>query len=67
MDLKNVAYEHTGGQRGWAGDMPFVFLDNGKLRAAGWKPSMGSKKAVFAAAKEMLAVQSIEDKHRKHY
>ena len=67
MGLSGVEYEHTGGERGWTGDMPFVFLDNRKLRSAGWKPSMDSKQAVFKAAKEMLAAQSIEDKHRKHY
>ena len=67
MGLANVKYEHTGGERGWKGDMPFVFLDNKKLKACGWKPSMGSKQAVLRAAKEMLAAQSIEDKHKEHF
>jgi UDP-glucose 4-epimerase len=67
MGLSGVEYEHTGGERGWKGDMPFVFLDNSKLKKTGWKPSMNSQQAVFRAAKEMLAAQSIEDKHRQHY
>jgi len=67
MGLTDVKYEHTGGVRGWTGDMPFVFLDNRKLRATGWKPSMGSKETVFCAAKEMLSAQSISDKHEKHF
>lgn len=67
MGLKGVEYSHTGGERGWTGDMPFVFLDNKKLRATGWKPSMNSLQSVRRAAEEMLAAQSIDDKHKKHF
>lgn len=67
MGLSGVKYSHTGGIRGWTGDMPFVFLDNKKLRALGWKPSMDSRKALRAAAEEMLAAEAIEDKHKQHY
>jgi UDP-glucose 4-epimerase len=67
MGLSGVEYEHTGGKRGWTGDMPFVFLDNRKLRQTGWKPSMGSRQAVRKAAEEMLAARSLEDRHRKHF
>ena len=27
-----------GGDRGWIGDNPFIFLDTRKIRAWGWKP-----------------------------
>ncbi len=67
MGLKGVKYAHTGGVRGWAGDMPFVFLDNRQLRSLGWKPSMNSRQDVRRAAEEMLAAQSIEDKHKQHF
>ncbi|MFA4982703.1 MAG: NAD-dependent epimerase/dehydratase family protein [Candidatus Micrarchaeia archaeon] len=67
MGLKNVEYAHTGGERGWTGDMPFVFLDNRKLRATGWKPALNSRQSVRRAAEEALASQSIEDKHKKHF
>jgi UDP-glucose 4-epimerase len=67
MGLKGVEYLHTGGERGWLGDMPFVFLDNKKLKSAGWKPSLASAQAVFTAAKEMLAAQDMADKHKKHF
>ena len=28
---------HTGGDRGWIGDNPFIFLDTKKIQATGWK------------------------------
>jgi UDP-glucose 4-epimerase len=67
MGLEGVKYEHTGGERGWTGDMPFVFLDNRKLRETGWKPSMNSRQAVRKAAEEMLAAGRLEDKHKQHF
>jgi UDP-glucose 4-epimerase len=30
--------EFTGGERGWVGDNPFIFLDTARIRALGWKP-----------------------------
>lgn len=32
------ALEYSGGDRGWIGDNPFIFLDAGKMRALGWTP-----------------------------
>ena len=30
--------EYTGGNKGWIGDNPFIFLDTKKIQATGWKP-----------------------------
>jgi UDP-glucose 4-epimerase len=30
--------EHTGGDRGWIGDNPFIYLDCSRMRALGWEP-----------------------------
>jgi UDP-glucose 4-epimerase len=38
--------EYTGGDRGWVGDNPFIFLDTGKIRALGWKPKLSIRNAV---------------------
>ena len=32
--------EYTGGNRGWIGDSPFIFLDTQKIRATGWQPRL---------------------------
>ncbi len=32
--------EYTGGDRGWIGDNPFIFLDTAKIRALGWQPKL---------------------------
>jgi UDP-glucose 4-epimerase len=31
---------HKGGDRGWVGDNPFIFLDTRKIQAAGWKSKL---------------------------
>src|SRR5262245_7340011 len=31
---------YTGGERGWIGDSPFIFLDTAKIRSLGWKPKL---------------------------
>jgi UDP-glucose 4-epimerase len=44
-------FEFTGGERGWVGDNPFVFLDVSKALATGWKPRFGIEQAVRATAR----------------
>ena len=34
---------YTGGERGWIGDNPFIFLDCTKIRSLGWKPKYSIK------------------------
>jgi UDP-glucose 4-epimerase len=31
---------YTGGDRGWIGDNPFIFLETKKIQATGWKPRL---------------------------
>jgi UDP-glucose 4-epimerase len=31
---------YTGGERGWVGDSPFIFLDTKRIRATGWAPKL---------------------------
>ncbi len=37
----------SGGERGWIGDNPFIFLDTKAVRALGWKPKLSIKQGVI--------------------
>ena len=39
--------EYSGGDRGWVGDNPFIFLDTKKIRAAGWKPQLTIEQSIL--------------------
>jgi len=32
--------KYSGGDRGWVGDNPFIFLDTKKIRSLGWRPKL---------------------------
>jgi UDP-glucose 4-epimerase len=36
----NPRLEYTGGDRGWIGDNPFIFLDTRKIQSTGWTPRL---------------------------
>jgi UDP-glucose 4-epimerase len=38
---------YAGGERGWIGDSPFIFLDTAKIRALGWKPKLTIREGVI--------------------
>jgi len=38
--------EYTGGERGWVGDNPFIFLECKRIRALGWKPRLSIREGV---------------------
>jgi UDP-glucose 4-epimerase len=38
--------DYTGGDRGWVGDSPFIFLDCRKARALGWAPTLTIREAI---------------------
>jgi UDP-glucose 4-epimerase len=37
---------YSGGERGWVGDNPFIFLDTSKIRALGWQPKLSIRDGV---------------------
>lgn len=39
--------EYSGGDRGWIGDNPFIFLDTQKIRATGWKARLTIEQAII--------------------
>ena len=42
----NPVRQYTGGQRGWIGDSPFIFLDCAKIRSLGWQPQLTIRQSV---------------------
>lgn len=43
----NPKHQYTGGERGWIGDNPFIFLDTSRIRALGWKPRLSIKQGII--------------------
>jgi UDP-glucose 4-epimerase len=54
MGMKNVAFEYTGTEGGWPGDVPRFRLDVSKLNRLGWKARHTSEQAVGSAIRTML-------------
>jgi UDP-glucose 4-epimerase len=46
--------ETTGGERGWTGDNPFIFLDTAKVNSLGWEPKLSIKQGVKATVRWLL-------------
>lgn len=53
----NVTPEFTyaGGERGWIGDNPFIYLDTSKVRSLGWTPKATIEDGVVKTVEYLLA------------
>jgi UDP-glucose 4-epimerase len=49
--------EYTGGDRGWIGDNPFIFLECSKMRGLGWQPRFGIRESVIKTVDYLMANQ----------
>lgn len=47
--------EYTGGDRGWIGDNPFIFLDTKKIRSLGWMPKYSIREGVIKTVEFLKA------------
>jgi UDP-glucose 4-epimerase len=43
----NPRLEYSGGDRGWIGDNPFIFLDTNKIQKLGWSPKFDIKQGIL--------------------
>lgn len=43
----NPVRHYTGGERGWIGDSPFIFLDATKIRSLGWKQTLSIREGII--------------------
>jgi len=46
LDL-TPALSYAGGERGWIGDSPFIFLDCAKIRGFGWRPTLSIREGII--------------------
>ena len=53
--------EYTGGNRGWVGDNPFIFLDTKKIERTGWKSTLGIEAGVVRTLQWLQANRWIYD------
>lgn len=49
------ALEYSGGDRGWIGDNPFIYLDTKKIQSLGWKPKFGIRDGVIKTVEYLRA------------
>ena len=54
MGLRDVAYQFTGGEGGWPGDVPRFRLDVSAINRLGWKAELNSAQAVERAIESTL-------------
>jgi UDP-glucose 4-epimerase len=53
--------EYTGGDRGWIGDNPFIFLDTKKIQATGWKPKLTIEQGIVRTLRWLEANRWVYD------
>lgn len=53
--------DFAGGQRGWVGDNPFIFLDTARVLATGWKPQLSIRQGVERTVDWLAANEWIFD------
>ena len=54
LGLKPVL-QYSGGDRGWIGDNPFIFLDTKRIQALGWQPKFGIRDGVLKTVQYLRA------------
>jgi UDP-glucose 4-epimerase len=53
----NPQRTYSGGERGWIGDSPFIFLDTTKICALGWKPKFTIQQGIIRTLEYLKANQ----------
>lgn len=55
---------YTGGDRGWIGDNPFIFLDTQRIRATGWAPKLTIRAALVKTLRWLEANRWVYEARR---
>lgn len=54
--------DYSGGNKGWIGDNPFIFLDTKKISATGWKPQLTIAQGIKSTVAWLQANQWVFEK-----
>lgn len=54
LSLRDVRLVHTGGDRGWKGDVPIVRLNTAKIRSTGWTNARTCAEAIRDSLSQLL-------------
>lgn len=54
--------EYSGGDRGWIGDNPFIWLECSKIRVLGWRPEKSIKESLQLTVRYLVANRWLFDK-----
>ncbi|MFZ9745220.1 MAG: NAD-dependent epimerase/dehydratase family protein [Opitutaceae bacterium] len=60
----NPRLDFTGGDRGWIGDNPFIFLDTRRIQATGWKPRLTIEQGVVQTLRWLEANRWVYESRR---
>jgi UDP-glucose 4-epimerase len=60
----NPVLTHAGGERGWVGDGPFIYLDVKRIRALGWSPRVSIRDGVVRTLEWLRANQWVYERRR---
>lgn len=55
---------YTGGNRGWIGDNPFIFLETKKIQATGWKPKLTIEQGIVRTLRWLEANRWVYDSRK---
>tara|TARA_B100000212_G_scaffold279303_1_gene219075 strand:+ start:17815 stop:18765 length:951 start_codon:yes stop_codon:yes gene_type:complete len=55
MNLKDVHFKFTGGEKGWIGDSPLVHLDTTLAKSFGWYPRIGIEQSIRGTVDYLLS------------
>ena len=62
----NPSFSFGGGDRGWIGDVPFIFLDTRRVRALGWRPKLSIRESVERTVDWLKANEWVFSQRGKH-
>ena len=61
----NPKLEYTGGNRGWIGDNPFIFLDTKKIQATGWRARLTIEQGIVKTLRWLEANRWVYESRKR--